>query len=141
MLGRFSKFLSSRFATLFGSSSSGRSRPQPRRRPLLELEPLEVREVLNATYSLSGGNLDYITSSGQQLIDTNVRSYTVVQNQVFDLNVNGNVNEMASNGSGKHQIGNSVSSLVSDAHGNLFALTFSGAVDEYVSGNWARVGT
>ena len=70
------------------------------RRSLLRLECLEAREV-PAVYSLTGGNLYLNPGSGQQLIDTNVRCFTAVSNQVFDLQYNGNVNVMNSNGSGK----------------------------------------
>ena len=134
----WSSWLTSLRALVVGGSRRRSARPHPR--PCLEVECLEAREVLSGApipgYALIGGNLFHTIASQQRLIDTSVKSFTVVQNQVFDLQTNGNVNLLNSDGSGKLQISSGDSSLVSDATGNVFALNPSnGTVYEHALGS------
>jgi hypothetical protein len=103
--------------------------------------------VLSAppAFTLSNGNLYNNTGTQPELIDSGVKQFTVVNNQVFDLHTNGNVELLNPDGSGKSQVASNMTSLVSDASGNVFALDYgSGVVWEYVPGsgtNWTIIGT
>src|SRR5713226_2482103 len=83
------------------ASTIGTRKPRPTR---LAIEALEDRMLMSSSspsFSLIGQNL-YNTSSATPLpIDTAVKSFASVNNEVFDLHVDGTLQEMSSDGSGK----------------------------------------
>jgi hypothetical protein len=62
-------------------------------------------------FSLSGGNLYNTAGSQQQLIDTGVLDFTVVNNKVYDLHTSGILDSMNADGSAKAQLDTGVESF------------------------------
>jgi hypothetical protein len=90
-------------------SRAGRVRPQ--------LECLEERST-PAGLTLTNGNL-YNTVAGQtKLIDTGVQSFAVVNNEVIDLHVNGTLERMNNDGSGKATLATGVQTLMQSSQGS-----------------------
>jgi hypothetical protein len=77
-----------------------------------------------AGYVLQGGNLYKPTTAGLILLDTGVQEFAVAGGRLYDLHYNGTVWQQQGSGASWQQIRSNVSSLVSDASGNLFALDY-----------------
>src|ERR671936_489935 len=104
-----------------------------RRTARLGVEALERREVLSgntAGYVLyANGYLYQQTASGLALRDTGVRDFTAPGGVLYDLHTDGRVLRFAANGNSTPIYANA-SALVSDATGNVFALSYGGTISE-----------
>src|SRR5262249_54824151 len=89
-----------------------------------------------------GGNLFQQTGAGLVLRDTGVRDYTAPGGQLYDLHTDGRVLQFANNV--PTQVLSSASALVSDAPGDVFALSWYGTAYEHIRGTtngWTPVGS
>jgi hypothetical protein len=117
---------------------------KPARRPYLTVEALEKREVLSGDYSGftldSTGNLFHTIGRQPQLIDTGVLDFAVVNNKVYDLHTNGDLDSLNSDGSGKSQIDVNDTAFAALADGSIVALESNGSLFRLPSGgNWYRL--
>jgi hypothetical protein len=101
------------------------------------VERLEARELLTGTYpgfSLdNSGNL-YNTGGEQPLlIDTAVRDFAVVNDQVFDLHLDRTLAMLSSDGSGKVTLDGNVQAFVAAGDGSVFDLNVGGSLKRWTA--------
>src|SRR5262249_22610220 len=118
---------------LGGARTPARRPPRKTSTLRLGLEVLETREMLSANfpgYTLSGGNLYQTVGAQQQLIDTSVKDFAVLNNTVVDLHTDQTLQTMNNDGSGKTTVGNNILFLAVAGNGDLVTLNTVGDVNE-----------
>ena len=94
------------------------------------LEALEDRLVPSSAaipgLSLTNGNLYNTSISQTNPIDMGVANFTVVNNTVYDLHTNGNLESLNSNGSGMVTLDNNVNTFLVGPGGNACTLDAAG---------------
>jgi hypothetical protein len=98
------------------------------------IAPAQLTVISALDFTLSGGNLYHITGAQQQPIDTAVEQFAVVNNKVYDLHMNGALESMNYDGSGKVQLDSGVKSLAA-ANGGLYALEREGRLLYFAAGS------
>jgi hypothetical protein len=100
------------------------------RRTRLQVETLERRELLDATFTLDpSGNLYNTSGTQRRLIDTGVQNFTVVNNRVIDLHTSGVLEALNPDGSGSAVLDTGVTAFALGTGGNAITLDGRGYVE------------
>jgi hypothetical protein len=129
MLRAWSRLVSKR---LFGGTRSSKLASRKSRSVRLGVEALETRELLSATvpgFSLNSGNLYHSAGSQQQLIDTGLQDFSVVNGKVYDFHTDGTLKALNGDGSGKAVLQTGVTKFEAGPSGQCYTLDAAGNLD------------